>query len=207
MYKRIWKIAWPTILYSMLELSLGAADLIMVRGLGYEATAAIGLTRQIAFLVEASVLAIATGVITLVSQGVGARDSDQIEGVVHQRSRLVLILGIPIALGGFLMSRPLLVAMQATVGTLNQGLPYLHIYFLGTVFLWCNVIAAAMFRGTGDAMTPLKFATGISVLNVSLNYVFIFGLGPLEPLGVAGAALGTVAARAVGSGVYLWVLV
>ena len=207
MYKRIWKIAWPTILYSMLELSLGAADLIMVRGLGYEATAAIGLTRQIAFLVEASVLAIATGVITLVSQGVGARDSDQIEGVVHQSSRLVLILGIPIALGGFLMSRPLLVAMQATVGTLNQGLPYLHIYFLGTVFLWCNVIAAAMFRGTGDAMTPLKFATGISVLNVSLNYVFIFGLGPLQPLGVAGAALGTVAARAVGSGVYLWVLV
>ena len=46
-FRRIWTLAWPTLLYSVLELSLGVADLLMVRGLGHEATAAIGLTRQI----------------------------------------------------------------------------------------------------------------------------------------------------------------
>jgi len=207
MFRRIWALAWPTVLYSMLELSLGVADLVMVRELGYEATAAIGLTRQISFLVEASALAIATGVITLVSQGVGAGDRAQVHGVIHQSARLVFLLGVPVAFGGYLMSRPLLVAMQATAGTLTHGLPYLHIYFLGTLFLWGNVIAAAIFRGAGNAMMPLKLAAVVSFLNVLLNYTFIFGAGPLPPFGVAGAAIGTVAARAIGCGVYLVVLV
>ena len=70
----------PPSLYSVLELSLGLADLLMVRGLGQDATAAIGLTRQIAFLLEAAALAIATGVITLVSQGVGSGDRQQVTG-------------------------------------------------------------------------------------------------------------------------------
>ena len=79
-FRRIWLLAWPTVLYSVLELSLGLADLVMVRGLGQEATAAIGLTRQIAFLLEAAALAIATGVITLVSQGVGSGNRQQVDG-------------------------------------------------------------------------------------------------------------------------------
>ena len=206
MYRRIWALAWPTLLYNVLELSLGVADLLMVRGLGFEATAAIGLTRQIAFLVEASALAVATGVIALVSQGVGAGDRRQVEGVMHQGTRLVLLLAPPITLLGYLLSRPLLVAMQADEAALGHAVPYLHIYFLGTVFLWGTVIPAAIFRGGGDAKTPLKLATAVAVLNVPLNYVFIFGAGPWEPMGVAGAAVGTVAARAIGAGLYLVLL-
>ncbi len=204
--RRIWAMAWPTLLYSVLELSLGVADLLMVRGLGHEATAAMGLTRQIAFLLEASALAVATGVIALVSQGVGAGDRRQVDGVIHQATRLVLLLTPPITLCGYLASRPLLVAMQADEAALAHGVPYLHIYFLGTVFLWGTVIPAAIFRGGGDAMTPLKLATVVGVLNVPLNYVFIFGAGPWAPMGVAGAAVGTVVARAIGCSLYLALL-
>ena len=206
MFRRIWSLAWPTVVYSVLELSLGLADLLMVRGLGHEATAAIGLTRQIAFLLEAAALAIATGVITLVSQGVGSGNRQQVDGVIHQSTRLVFLLGVPVTLVGYLASRPLLIAMQATPETLSHGIPYLHVYFLGTLFLWGNVISAAIFRGTGDAMTPLKVATAVSLLNVILNYAFIFGLGPLPPYGVTGAAIGTVAARAIGCAIYLRLL-
>ena len=60
-YRRIWALAWPTLVYSVLELSLGVADFLMVRGLGSEATAAIGLNRQITFLLESAALAVATG--------------------------------------------------------------------------------------------------------------------------------------------------
>ena len=68
-YRRIWTLAWPTVVYGLLELSVGLADLLMVRGLGHEATAAIGLNRQITFLVEAAALAVATGVLTLCQPG------------------------------------------------------------------------------------------------------------------------------------------
>lgn len=206
LFRRIWSLAWPTLLYSVLELSLGAADLLMVRGLGHEATAAVGLTRQIAFLLEASALAVATGVLALVSQGVGAGDRRQVEGVIHQGTRLVLLLGPPVTLLGYLASRPLLVAMQADEAALTHAVPYLRIYFLGTVFLWGTVIPAAIFRGVGDPTTPLRLAAGVAVLNVPLNYVFIFGAGPWAPMGVPGAAVGTVAARAVGCGLHLALL-
>ena len=205
-FRLIWSLAWPTVVYSLLELSLGLADLLMVRGLGHEATAAIGLSRQITFLLEAAALAVATGVITLVSQGVGAGNRQQVDGAVHQSIRLVFLLGAPITLLGYMAGRPLLGAMQASAETMAHGVPYLHIYFLGTVFLWANLVAGAIFRGTGDATTPLKLASVVSVLNVALNYVFIFGAGPIPAYDVAGAAMGTVTARALGSVIYLALL-
>ena len=206
-YRRIWALAWPTLVYSVLELSLGVADFLMVRGLGSEATAAIGLNRQITFLLESAALAVATGVITLVSQGVGAGNREQVDGAVRQSFRLVVLLGVPTTLAGYVASRPLLVALQASPETLSHGVPYLHIYFLGTLFLWASLVAAAVFRGTGDTRTPMKLAAGVSVLNIGLNYLFVFGAGAIPAYGVAGAAIGTVAARAAGATIYLVLLV
>ena len=205
-YRRIWVLAWPTLVYSVLELGLGAADFLMVRGLGAEATAAMGLNRQITFLLESAALAVATGVIALVSQGVGAGNREQVDGAARQSLRLAVLLGVPTTLVGVLASRPLLTALQASPETLAHGVPYLHVYFLGTLFLWTGLVAAAVFRGTGDTLTPLKLAAGVSVLNVGLNYVFVFGAGPLPAQGVAGAAIGTVGARAVGAAIYLVLL-
>jgi putative MATE family efflux protein len=206
-YRRIWALAWPTLLYSVLELSLGVADFLMVRGLGSEATAAIGLNRQITFLLESAALAVATGVIALVSQGVGAGNRAQVDGTVRQSLRLVVLLGVPTTLVGYLASRPLLVLLQANPETLAHGVSYLHIYFLGTLFLWASLVAAAVFRGTGDTLTPLRLAAAVSVLNIGLNYVFVFGAGAVPAYGVAGAAIGTVAARGVGAAIYLVLLV
>ncbi len=205
-FRRIWSLAWPTVVYSLLELSLGLADFLMVRGLGRDASAAIGLNRQITFLIEAAALAISTGVITLISQGVGADDRRQVDGAVRQSLRLVVLLGVPISLIGYVASGPLLAAMQASPETLAHGAPYLRIYFAGTVFLWANLVSAAVFRGAGDPQTPLKLVTVMSVINVALNYVCITGVGPVPAYGVAGAAIGTVGARAVGTVAYLVLL-
>ena len=205
--RRIWALAWPTVIYSFLELSLGLADLLMIRALGQDATAAIGLSRQITFFFEAAALAISTGVITLVSQGLGAGDRRQIEGVIQQSLRLVLLLGLPTTLVGYLASRPLLSFMQASAETVGHGGPYLQLYFLGIIFLWGNTISAAVFRGMGNVMTPLKLAIAVSLINIGLNYIFIFGIGPFTPFGVKGAAIGTVAARAIGTLGYLILLV
>ena len=205
-FRRIWSLAWPTVVYSLLELSLGAADFLMVRGLGPDASAAIGLNRQITFLIEAAALAVSTGVIALVSQGMGAHDRRQVDGAIRQSLRLVVLLGVPVTLLGYAASGPLLSLMQASPETLAHGVPYLRIYFLGTVFLWANLVAAAVFRGAGDPRTPLKLVSVMSVLNVALNYVCINGVGPVPAYGVAGAALGTVGARVVGTAAYLVLL-
>lgn len=206
LFRRIWSLSWPLVVYNVLEMAVGFADLVMVRPFGPAATAAVGLSRQVTFLVEAAALAIATGVITLVSQGVGARAVAQVNNVVRQSVYLVLMLGVPTTLAGYWLSRPLLLGMNAAPETLAYGVSYLHVYFCGIVLLWGNVVGTAVFRGLGDVKTPLKVVLGLNVLNVMLNYVFIYGIGPVPAFEVQGAAIGTVAARACAAVVYLVLL-
>ena len=170
LFRRIWSLAWPTVLYSVLEMTVGFVDLLMVRGFGPSATAAIGVARQVAFLVEASALAISTGVVTLVSQRLGAGRPNEADAVVRQSVCLVLLLGLPTTLAGYLLSRRLLGWLQVDAATLAHGELYLHVYFSGIVFLWGNFVAAAIFRGTGDATTPLKLAV---IVNFHFAVLFL----------------------------------
>ncbi|MCH7685228.1 MAG: MATE family efflux transporter [Planctomycetes bacterium] len=198
LFRRIWSLSWPMVVYNLLEMTVGFVDLLMVRPFGPEATAAIGVSRQVTFLIEGAVIAIATGVITLVSQGVGARSAHQVDNVVRQSVWLVLLLGIPTSVVGYVLSRPILVGLQASAATVQYAEPYLHVYFAGMVLAWGSFVGTAIFRGSGDATTPLKLAVVVNLLNVVLNYVFIFGAGSLPGFGVMGAAMGTVGARGIG---------
>ncbi len=206
LFRRVWQLAWPTAIYGALELTVGLVDLLMVRPLGPSATAAIGIGRQVTFLVEVSAMTISIGVITLVSQAIGAGATARVEAIVRQSYRLVLLFGLPATLLGVAMSRPLLVAMQAEQSTIDAGAPYLQIYFLGLIFLWANLIGTAIFRGAGNMHTPLKIALAVNVLNITLNYLFIYGIGSLPAFGVQGAAIGTVVARTCSAAMYLWLL-
>jgi putative MATE family efflux protein len=199
LFRRIWGLTWPMIVYNVLEMTVGFVDLLMVRSLGAAATAAVGVSRQVTFLVEGSVVVISSGALTLVSQGVGARAQLRVDAVVRQSVGLVFLLGLPISAIGYLLSRPLLLGLQVSPETMVHGEPYLRVYFLGLVFLWGNLVGTALFRGSGDVWTPLVLAVGVNLLNVVLDYVFIFGIGPLPAFRVPGAAMATVAARACGA--------
>ncbi len=64
LFRRIWRMTWPMVVYNLLEMTVGLVDFLMVRPLGSPATAAIGLSRQVTFIIEVAVLAISTGAIT-----------------------------------------------------------------------------------------------------------------------------------------------
>jgi putative MATE family efflux protein len=211
--RRIWSLTWPLIVANALELAVGLIDLWLVRPFGKEGTAALVVCRQVTILVEAVAVAITAGVLPLVSQGTAARprpgstasavDPDQ---VVRQSVGLVFLIGVPTALAGYWLSEPLLVCLQASAKTRAYATPYLQVYFAGLLFTWGSLVAATLFRGTGDVWTPLKVALGVSLLQVGLDYLFINGAGPLPAFAVQGAALGTVCARGCGTAVFLFLL-
>ncbi len=199
LFRRIWRMTWPMVVYNLLEMTVGLVDFLMVRPLGSPATAAIGLSRQVTFIIEVAVLAISTGAITLVSQAVGSGERGRAAEVVRQSFRLAVLFAVPTSLLGIAITRPMLTGMNAAPETLAHGVGYLHVYFAGIVFLWGNLVGTAVFRGAGNPWTPLKLALGVNLANVVLNYVFIFGAGPVPAFEVQGAAIGTVIARAGGA--------
>lgn len=76
-------------------------------------------------------------------------------------------------------------------------LAFMRIWFAGSLFLILPIAITGLIRATGDGATPALLMTFIAVLNIGLNPVFIFGLGPVPELGMKGAAVATVIARAL----------
>src|SRR5207237_3735674 len=82
-------------------------------------------------------------------------------------------------------------------GALRAALLYSNIVFAGTPLVWLMNALASVIRGTGNMLVPsLSVCTGVVIL-VPLSPCLIFGLGPLPPLGVAGAGIAVVSTTAL----------
>ena len=202
-YRKIAVLAFPTIAYNMIEMGLGLTDLFIVRSFGSAATAALGLNRQVTFLFEAIILAVAMGVVMLKSQNLAKNDAGYVEKVVAQSLLIVTFLATCLGMLGYLFSPALLAFFQASPETADFAIGYLRIYCISLAFLGLNAVSAAIFRAAQNTWLPLKIAIGMALLNIPLNYFFIHGYGNIDGLGVKGAAVGTLIVRAGGSVVFL----
>ena len=88
-----------------------------------------------------------------------------------------------------------------------EALPYLRILLVASFGMMLFYMMGAALRSAGDARTPMRLGILLTLLNISLNVILIRGLGPIPPLGTAGAALGTVIAGAIASGIGVYLLV
>ncbi len=202
----IWKLAWPTVVYSLLQAMVGIADLYMVKGLGPAALSAVGITRQITMLVVVAILAVTTGTVTLVAQFTGVHRHEEAGETARQALMMMVLMGVVIAVVGVWLSGHVFSAMGTEEAVSRHGKPYMRLLLAGMVFTMINFTVAAAMRGAGDALTPLKIALVVNVLNVLGNYLFIFGPGPFPRLGVPGAAIGTLIGRFTGAMIGVWLL-
>lgn len=183
-------------------------DTIMVGRLGPEEIAAIGLGNSLRLFVFILVLSVSAGAMSLVAQAKGARDLTRISFITRQAISSGVIVSIVLALVGIIVSRPLLHLMEqgGDINVVNIAYEYLVIIFLGTPFLLLNFVFERLMQGAGDTKTPLLLNIIMIALNVLLNYLFIFGIGPFPAMGVLGAAVGTVIARAISLAIGFYIL-
>lgn len=205
----VWRLALPVIASNLLVSLVNVVDVFMAGRLGPLALAAVGLANGVRVLVLVGVMSVTFGATTLAAQAFGAKDEALLSRVTRQSLSLVVLLSLLLGGVGWLVTEPLLHALSggeavdAQVAEMAAG--YLRLLFAGTVLLGLNLTINSLLQGVGDTLTPLYITAAANVLNVVFNYLFMFGPGPLPALGVTGAALGTLAARAAASGVGLYV--
>jgi putative MATE family efflux protein len=199
--KDVWKLALPVILTNLLQTLVNVVDVFMVGRLGPLEVAALGMSQTIRLLVLVAVLSVTAGSMSLAAQAIGRRDKDSLALVTRQSLLLAVLLGVALSVFGLLFSKPILtfLAGGSDPVVVAHGLGYLHIFFLAGVFLTLNFAINALMQGAGDTVTPLVLVGIINVVNILLNYLLIFGPGPLPALGLEGAALGTFIARGLGA--------
>ena len=198
----VWKLAWPTMLQNIIGGLQGIVDHVMVGNyVGYTGNAAIGVSWQIFLVVIVFISSLFTGMGVLVARFTGANERDKVNRTVYQAFltavMLVLVVMAPI---GYLSSPLLLDLVNAAPEVQAEALPYLRIMFVFSFGTLLFFMLGGALRSAGDATTPLRLGIVLTVLNITLNVIFIRGLGPIPALGTKGAAMGTVMAGAVVSG-------
>jgi putative MATE family efflux protein len=204
--RSIGDLAFPVVLANLLQATVGIVDIWMVSRLGTQATAAVGMSRQLVVVVIISTAGVGIGTRTMVAQFTGAGRQDMVSRVVAQSIVVMLLLSVVVCTLGVLFGPTLLQLVGADAEITALGAPYIRLFFALCIVMIFNFMFNAMLQGAGDMKTPLAIMAFINVIHLFLNYVFIYGMGPFPAMGVTGAALGTMTARFVGAMLGLGVL-
>jgi putative MATE family efflux protein len=173
-------------------------DLYWVGRLGTEAVAAVGLSGNMMFLVLAATQMLGVGTTTLVSHAVGRKDQTRANLVFNQAQVFSLVVGILFLGWGLAVRQAYAAALSADDTTRRLAADYL-LWFTPAMALQFGLIAmGAALRGTGNFRPGMVVQTATVILNIILAPICIFGWGTGVPLGVAGAAISTLIAIAVG---------
>ncbi len=174
-------------------------DLYWVGRLGKEAVAGVAIAGNLSFIVFAITQMLSVGITTLVSHAAGQKDRD---GALLVFNESLLLSGIVATLFfavGMAVRLPYVNALAADARTAELAADYL-LWFIPAMSLQFGIVSmSAALRGTGNFRPGMVVQTWSVILNIVLAPVLIFGWGIGRPLGVAGAAISSLVAIAIGT--------
>jgi putative MATE family efflux protein len=165
------------------------------RYLGEAALTATSNANIILFFLLGVVFGISMANTIMIGQAIGARDIDEARRVVGTSTTFFVGLSVLASGFGFAFTPEILTAMQTPHDAAPLAVIYLRIIFVALPFMYFYNFVMMTLRGAGDSRTPFYFMLLSAVLDVVLNPVLIFGVGPLPALGIAGSALATLIAQ------------
>ncbi len=197
--KITWALAWPAIISFSLESVAGLCDLLMVGHLGPAAVAAVGVGVQILSAVDTTMFAFGTGTLAVVARCIGAGERHEAEETLRQSVVAAVVVATAVILPVLLFPHPLVGLFSVEPGVARDAAAFLRIVILAVPPTAVVFVVSSSLRGAGDTRTPLLIGAIVSVLNVALGYVLIFGRLGLPALGVRGAATATTLAFVAGA--------
>lgn len=190
-------LALPIALQMLLQSMLGMADVMMVSGLGSEAVAAVGLAAKLHFLLLVVMGGLATGCSVLVAQYSGANKFSRCQRTLAVTLVVGVVLVMPFVLLFGVAPGIWLRWVNPDPQVVELAAQYLRITAPALLLIQVSITFEASLRALGNTTLPLLAGALSVVINVALNYVLIFGHFGFPALGVAGAAWGTLVARAL----------
>lgn len=188
----------PMVLEMMMESVFAVADIFFVSKLGPEAVATVGITESLMTIMYAIAIGLSMGTTAIVSRRIGENNRKGASVAAVQSIILGLIISVPFAWLGIFHAPDLLRLMGASDEIIGELYTYTAIMLGGNVVIMLLFIINAVFRGAGDAAISMKVLWFANILNIILDPILIFGLGPVPAMGITGAAIATTFSRGLG---------
>lgn len=190
----ILKFYFPMLFSTMLQQLYTIADTTIVgRGLGDDKLAAVGNMSSISFLIFGFAMGLSNGFSVIIAKSFGAKEFSKLKKNIAASIELSLFFSVILTTLSLVFMRQLLLLMQTNDSILDDSLRYGYIVFGGLITTICYNLCSGILRALGDSKTPFYAIITSSVMNILLDYAFIF----IFKTGVEGAAVATVLSQAV----------
>lgn len=205
----IMALAWPTMLEQLMQTAVQYIDTAMVGSLGTDATAAVGATTTVGWLVGGMVSAFGVGFLSFIARACGAGDRPAASKASAQAVLVTVTAGVLFTALTLSLSGLVPVWMQVDAAIQPLASRYFFILYLPMLPRAATIIFGTILRAAGDTRTPMKVGVWVNVINVVLNFLLIYPtrqmhIGQLTftmpgaNLGVEGAAIASAVAVTVG---------
>ena len=196
-YKLVVALVLPMALQNLINVGVTSADVIMLGKVGETSLSASSLAGQVQFIMILIFFGLTSGASVLTSQYWGKRDIRTIEKVMAISMRLSIGVGIFFTGIVWIFPYQVMHIFSAEEAVISQGVSYLKIVSLSYILVSITMIYLNIMRSVERVIISTVVYLISLVINIILNAIFIFGLFGLEPMGIRGAALATLVARAV----------
>ncbi len=196
-------LAWPTMVEQIMQTAVQYVATAMVGSLGPQATAAVGSTSTVSWLIISSISALSIGFLSFIARAYGANDKDAASKSVMQAVIVTLILGTVLT-GVIVVIHPYVpVWMNVDSEIVKLASTYFLIVYLPMLPRAATIMFGTVLRAAGDTKTPMKVGVMVNIINIILNFFLIYETRVINIFGMNikmfGAGFGVVGAAIAGA--------
>lgn len=199
-------LAIPMVLEMAMESLFAVVDMFWVAHLGVDAVATVGLTEAVLTLLFSVAIGMSVATTAMVARRIGEKNPEGAGDVAAQSVLLGLIVAVVCGFTGAWFAPDVLRLMGATNSIIATGTGYTRVIYGGSAGVLLLFLINGVFRGAGDAALAMRVLWIANLINIILNPLLIFGVGPFPKLGVLGSGVGTTIGRSSGVLIQLWFL-
>jgi len=197
--KLLMSMSVPMMISMLVQALYNVVDSYFVAKLSQDALNAVGMSFPVQNLMIAVAVGTGVGINALLSRSLGEKNFEQ----ANETAGNALVLGFLSALVfiviGLSVPRIFFLAQTDIPGIVEQGTVYLTICCSFSMGLFMSIVFERLLQSTGKTIYTMITQGVGAIINIVLDPILIFGLGPFPQMGVAGAAVATVSGQIVGA--------
>ncbi len=196
-YKSVFSLVLPMALQNLINVAVTSADVLMLGSVGETVLSASSLAGQVQFIMTLIFFGLTSGAAVLTAQYWGKGDTKTIEKVIGIAMRFSILVSVIFTAVVLFFPAQVMSIFTAEQPVIDEGVKYLQIVAVSYIFSSVTIVYLNIMRSVERVVVSTIVFLCSLICNVLINSLLIFGLFGLPKLGIQGAAIGTVIARAL----------